>query len=872
MIKKILFFFFFISFSVAGECYSILTQTGVFTPVYPYNFKTYTSFVEPQCNLLNQRIIFDTNLSYVGCYKTYKEANYTLHHLKFNFLDPKIIKHKVRFKDQYVIFPNGTYVKARNIDRVIQKYKPSKIIAKYPKHFYGEGIDFVNIEKIVFMPAVNLYEFYKFYKKHNLSRKVMILYNGVYSIDYLYKKINNPKIIQKVSKNTYILKMPLYISPTATLVINNKKLLLETVPKPIFIMYHGKIYAKNSKFIAWDVEHYRYAKREKIPESKILMIGIQKPRPYFIGLKGSKSYFVNNLFKGLGFHSTSATFGIALLSFPTYGNINNFNLFLYLSKRNKPEGIYVGNTMTKNMMGFYCSRAKNSVLIGNLMYDNKIYNIDPHDYSDNLWIVRNITSKAGHAHGIVVSRQVDYSVIAQNMTFNNHSAGIMLDRLSNHNFIYDNFSFLNGYMGMSVQESDDELIYKNKFVGNGIDGIIVRNSLRNSIIDNEILYNRKNGVEILTKNIDGTVYRNFARDPYHKATAAVVRDNKIYNNILYGITVKNNAAIYLKNNSIKSENYSKYGGNLNMFVPEIAKNGGKFTLYGIGNPFRRISSDLIKMYKSVGIAAIDIFVDVSCKNSSVSDQIAKLYEFVLNQTQNTQKEYIRGVSLLMPKDMASYGFYLLVKSKNQKEIVNALSYVAQSIIFGNSREKYDLLQTVYMLPISKNDINKAFEIALNRLKNGKVIDDPFCVTCKMDIQKKAKIESVLKTFEYKYRLSGADNYFEYCKKTAKKFTLFTPDIVKKIKYLFYKANTPKSLYARKILKENQFIDQNTKCKQVAIRLKKINSSLTSYYEENKKFIFKRVMKDMDKYLKMVNQYRIEKVTKRQILELMQEKK
>ena len=435
MIKKILFLFFFINILIAKDCYSILTKVGLFTPVYPYNFKNYRHLIKIKDNeYIKSKILWDDNLAYVGCFKTFDEVKYVLNHLNFNFKNPKIVYHKVNFEDKYVIFPNKADVNSTNIDKLIDKYKPKKLIKYFPKKFYGNGIDIVDIDKFLIVPPINLYELYKYYKKHHYNQKILVLYNGVYNLEYIYKKIHNSNIIKKINNNTYIIKYPIYISPTAKLIINNKNVLLEAVPNPVFIMYHGNFYAKNSKFIAWNLIKNKYAKREKIPKEKLLLIGVHTPRPYILGLSGSVSYFINNVFRGLGFHSTTATFGVSIVNFPNDIYINNL-LFNYLNRRGKPTGYYIGNIMYDNMMGFYCSNAYKVVLVGNLMYDNIIYNIDPHDYSDYLIIVRNITTKAKNAHGIVVSRSVNHVTIAENITFNNHSAGIMLDRNSNYGYI-----------------------------------------------------------------------------------------------------------------------------------------------------------------------------------------------------------------------------------------------------------------------------------------------------------------------------------------------------------------------------------------------------------------------------------------------------
>jgi len=876
MIRKIIFSLFFIVSLWGRECYSILTETGLFTPVYPYNFRNNPNFRDSKCPYLDPRIIWDSNLSYVGCYRRFNDAAYALHTMNFNFKNPKIVKHKLSFKDQYVIFPNPSKQKIKNVNAIISRYSPRNILNKFPTKFYGNGIDFLNIEKTVFMPTINLYEFYRYYKKHGLDRKVMILYNGVYSFEGLYKKINNPDIIEKVSNSTYILKVPIYISPTASLVIKNKKILLETTPKPIFIMYHGKLYAKNSKFIAWNLKTNSYDVREYIPESELLLIGKQKPRPYFLGMAGSRGYFVNNLFEGLGFHSTSA-FGIAMSHFPGDFTINSFGIYMFLSQKEDPVGYYVGNTMRKNMMGFYCSNAKNSAIIGNLMYDNIIYNIDPHDYSNGLVIARNVTSKAIHAHGIVISRQVDYAIIAQNLSFNNHSAGIMLDRLSNHNLVYDNLSIYNGYMGISIQESDDVLIEKNILIGNKIDGIIIRNSLKNTIKNNLIMSNFKSGVEVITKSIDNLIYRDFARDPYHKATAAVIENNKIVHNGKYGINVKNNAAVYIKGNEVNS-NLTDFGGDLNVFLAKIRKNNGKFKLYGIGNPYRRISSDLIKVSDSVIREVVDIFNKEFCKNNKVTTILARIYNSFYKDPELTIQELQMGILKMNVGDMYAYGFLKLSEAKTKEDYINALSYIAQSIIFGKENAKIDIIELPYVLSLktenlnnylTKEDINKAFEMAINRLKNFKLLDEKV-VSCDIDSQTKAKIESKLKLFEYIYKTSNSKDYYDFCYQRFKKFNIFTKDVLKKIQHIYAKANWPKLRYQRQQRKVRRLIANNKACKEFSIIQAQKEKEFSRYFQTQKKQAIPKIKTYVRKYLNLINRYRLSPISESLIYKLLQE--
>jgi len=860
VMNKIVFIFLVIVNIYARSCYSIKTDVGVYTPIYPYNFDSNQN----RCSLLNKKIIFKGKYGYIGCFKTYDKAKNFFETFKFNYKNPQIVKHNV-FSNHYIVFPKNANI--QNVTLNLNKYKPQNIISKFPYHYYGNGISFQKISNSTFLPTLNAYDFYRFYKKHHLSQNIMILYNGVYSIDYLYKKINNSSILQKISKNKFILKIPIYISPTATLVVKNKTLLLETTPKPIFIMYNGKFYAKNSKFITWNIAKNSYDKREYIDSDKLLLVGLQKPRPYILGMENSKTYFVNNLFDGLGFHSLVATFGISLVSMSQKDNFN-LSIFTHINNLVKPTGIYVGNIIKNNMIGFYSSNVKNVTIIGNLYYDNLIYDIDPHDYSTNFIIARNITLNAKNAHGIVVSRGVNHSIITQNISLNNNSTGIMLDRSSYNNIIYDNLSALNGYMGISIQESDNNLISNNIIIGNKIDGIIVRNSLKTTIKNNYIKFNNKNGIEVLTKSIADMIYRDFLKDPYHKASSAVVVNNKLINNSMNNILVKNNAAIYIENNTLENNIGINYGGELKPFLPEISD---KFKLYGIGEIYKSISSDKKRINKKLLKEIIKLYVDASDNNDYVSNFIANSY-LQLNDTLATKQEYIRGISQFNIKDMYEYGYLIISNAKTKQDYIKGLSYIAQSMIFSNQTAKYLLSQMLYILPVTRKDINLAVNMALDRLKQYKLVEDKYNVSYKLVKKDKLKIESVLKIFEYKFNHSNANDYYSYCKQSVKNVNIFTKNVVMQIENKFRQLNAKKIEYQLKQKYNKKYIISSKECLKTKRKLDRIEKSLNEYYVLNKNKILKEIKPYIDKYLLKVNQFRIYKISEDKIYKLMQEQK
>jgi poly(beta-D-mannuronate) C5 epimerase len=182
-IKLIFFILFFIEFSFAKECYSILTETGLFTPVaVKKEFKT----LIPKCNLLNEEIKFDNNLSYIGC-SNKRDIQYLYEKLKkekFNFKNERIVKHPFSYKDIYLIFPKPALIKRYfNLSKIYKKYSIESVEKLFLKSKNDVSVSFLNLSDLRFLPIVNLYSFYKVYKESNFSQKVIILYNGSISLE-----------------------------------------------------------------------------------------------------------------------------------------------------------------------------------------------------------------------------------------------------------------------------------------------------------------------------------------------------------------------------------------------------------------------------------------------------------------------------------------------------------------------------------------------------------------------------------------------------------------------------------------------------------------------------------------------------------------
>ncbi|BAF69302.1 right-handed parallel beta-helix repeat-containing protein [Nitratiruptor sp. SB155-2] len=855
---------------VAGYCYSILTKVDSSTPVSENYF--YNPYAPPQkrCNLFLKPPLFrKANLAYVGCYKKKERAQKALETLHFNFKDPKIVYHKVYDGIPYVIFPQNSYLsltKAKHyLQNIYRRYTPYNVLRKFPNRFYGNGIELYDLDKADFIPSINLYSFYAFHNRGN--RKILVLYDGVYSLEYLYNKLQNPRLIKKVDSKTYEINIPIFVSSTAKLVIKNKTVRLQTLPKPIFIIYYGNLYLANSRFITWDMRKNRYCPREYIPKRKILYINYEKPRPYFLGLPGSKSYFVNNIFNGLGFHSTSATFGIGLLSPKRHDYIPYSQaMYYFLSHANAPTGAYIGNDISNSTMGFYTNGAKNAIYLGNFTYNNTIYNFDPHDYSQNLVIAKNLVMNAKIAHGIIVSRGVEHSYMVDNIALNNHSNGLMVDRLSNNNIIYNNLSIANGFMGISSQESKNILIAHNTVIGNNIDGIIIRNSLQVGIHHNTIRYNGKNGVEVLEKNIDDIPGRDFRRDPYFKASSAVISHNDIRSNYNANIMVKNGAAVKMYKNNIP--NYLGIGGDLNFFYDRIIQHRGSFTLYGLGFPFHARSSDLLELNPFAYKVAKKIYIDIAnTPNDYFGTHLAGLY---INREAKewTDLELRRASSILSKGALTFLGFFYLTQSRqtgfsDKEKSIEGLSYIIEDAILSDNVLNFHRLEYLrFFIPNGADLIAEAFQRAIDRMRQGRLFNESAyerCPICKNSLYKKRKILAAWKLFRYKFQMSNAPTFLAYCKTFAKEFTIFT---------------TPVTIYFKKLIKEENAIKESFNlyysrvyklarkyklCKNYLKNQQRAKIQGLSFIRMKKKRILQLVEPKMRKYLQEINRYRLRKI-------------
>ncbi len=430
------------------------------------------------------------------------------------------------------------------------------------RRYQGHDVISMPLRQLYFFKTDNYFDLKQHYARSFPKRELhaILISNGSYDIATIEKIINDPSIIKKIDKKTYILYQPIILSPTASLVIENIELRM-SVRHASGMFYYGHLVISNSSLLSWNDQSNKFAVRDKVKDEDLLLYNKQAIRPFVLGLNGSEGWFVNSLFKGLGYKG-KASFGISITS-GSYLSEQIIDELTSLIKTFKPsKAIIIGNNIEDCFFGYYSNRASSVRLVGNLFKKNIIYNMDPHDYSEDLIIARNVTYKAGHAHGIILSREVNQAQIKQNLTLFNYGTGIMLDRNSSHNQVSGNISYANSGDGIAVYESDQNQIINNLTFANGNDGIYVRNSENIVIENNRSLLNGNNGMTAAISDLDFLETRDFSLDPYHKSSSSVLRNNTLSQNVKSAVSIKGGASLFIQGNDFSGSGSLYFSGEL----------------------------------------------------------------------------------------------------------------------------------------------------------------------------------------------------------------------------------------------------------------------------------------------------------------------
>ncbi len=355
----------------------------------------------------------------------------------------------------------------------------------------------------------------------NITPKFIFVRGGVLSMGQLLAKIGhfNPEMISENDGNI-VLRVPLIVGPDATLVVSGAefKVLRLSQQKGALIVNAGKIYFSDVEVTGFDDEAQKPA-----------TLPIGNPgmnfRPFILSLSASQTFAANSKFEALGYSAGSA-YGFSLSSGPA-------DEILRAARSAAPTGMIVDSSFENLYYGFYAFEAANVQLVGNEYRDGVIYGLDPHDRSVNLLMAFNSAYGTHKKHGIIISREVDDSMIIGNLSFDNAGSGVMLDRESMGTIVYANTLMNNMGDGFAALESPCALVSSNVIEANGRVGIKVRNSWDIQIEANLVRGNKGAGIEGYTDRLEdakGSESRNFRQDPYSPISTMTVVRNQLQDN------------------------------------------------------------------------------------------------------------------------------------------------------------------------------------------------------------------------------------------------------------------------------------------------------------------------------------------------------
>jgi parallel beta-helix repeat protein len=333
----------------------------------------------------------------------------------------------------------------------------------------------------------------------------LIIGNGTWTMESLHEKY--PTIVEDITSEAaddgFLAKKTIVVYEEAELIIANDKVFLESspenynLPSNILIMGRGTIF--NSTITSWDPFL-------KAPDPNPYL-----PRSFIVAKDGGKMNILNSTISHLGFSLGGINNTLSSIAGINYFNTSNF--------------VVANSTIAYNFYGFYSDHAANFRVIGNEIYGQTHYGLDPHTGSKDFIIDSNHISVNGK-QGIICSFQCKNVTITNNLVEHNVE-GIGLHWLTNSSLIRDNTVIYNKNYGIFIKrDSFDNIVEKNTVIGNGGGIGLFQGSNDNSIISNTIVdnYNKEHKEPIfmdvdsqsnlVSKNIFSIKSEKFMRDEH----------------------------------------------------------------------------------------------------------------------------------------------------------------------------------------------------------------------------------------------------------------------------------------------------------------------------------------------------------------------
>lgn len=345
------------------------------------------------------------------------------------------------------------------------------------------------------------------------------------------------------------LRAPVFVAPGARLILSRADVPTYrfSADAGAFIASAGEVHVVDAKIVGYDEKAGQPAWSDK---SRVHVF-----RPFLLNWGDGRMNVAGSVLTALGYEN-SKSFGLSYSSGPI--RISE------MRDQAHATGYVVDNVFRNSHFGFYSYEAENIHIVGNEYVDNVIYGLDPHDRTRKLTIALNTTYGTKVKHGIIVSREVDDSMMIGNLTFDNVGSGIMLDRDSANNVIHANSAFNNAQDGITLFESSCNLMTNNHLIANKRDGLKVRNSYDIGAYDNRIEGNGSAGVNAYVANLLETKSgetRDFKLDPYDALASISLRRNLISANGV-GVSAQGASGLTMYSNRFVKQSRRLFGGDL----------------------------------------------------------------------------------------------------------------------------------------------------------------------------------------------------------------------------------------------------------------------------------------------------------------------
>jgi poly(beta-D-mannuronate) C5 epimerase len=292
-------------------------------------------------------------------------------------------------------------------------------------------------------------------------------------------------------------------------------------------------------------------------------------RPFIVGWSDSRLFLGGSTIVSIGYPAGKG-YGLSFTAGPS-------DLVATQSSPKPPTGVVVGNSFQNAYYGFYSYEAEGVAVVGNEYRDNVIYGVDPHDRSQDLRIAYNTVYGTMKKHGLIISREVDFSYLVGNLSFDNAGSGLMLDRDSVSNVVYANTAFGNRQDGLTFFESSCNLVMANDFFANARSGIRIRNSWDVALYGNRIADNGGSGIDAYIADLAGSPAgeaRDFKLDPYVPVTSFVAEGNTLDANAI-GATLRGVTAASFAGNVFANHRNRIFRGDVARATTSILQHNGK---------------------------------------------------------------------------------------------------------------------------------------------------------------------------------------------------------------------------------------------------------------------------------------------------------